>query len=104
MMSVMPIAAGREAKTVAGRELRASTGRTQRDTHVAWAKKAPRNLGGEVRRPSKRESDPSAEMRWKRYVPTINVRRQSTGHLELEGFHSEKDPGEEEDYGETYIL
>lgn len=30
-----------------GRELRAMTGRQQRDTQVAWAKKAPKNLGGD---------------------------------------------------------
>lgn len=45
---------------------------THKDTHVAWAKKAPRNLGGEVRMLSKRESVPlSAVIREKRKVPTM---------------------------------
>ena len=62
--------AGREAKTETGSELMASTGMRHRETQVAWAMKAPRNLGGEVRMEAKRESAPSALMRWKRYVPT----------------------------------
>ena len=63
----MPMAPLRPAKVEIGRELRARTGIRQRDTQVAWAKKAPRNLGGEVRMPSKRESVPlSALMRAKR--------------------------------------
>ena len=65
-MSVMVTKVGREAKTERGRELRARTGSRQRVTQVAWAKKAPRNLGGELRMLSKRESEPSAEMRRKR--------------------------------------
>ena len=35
---------------------------TQRVTQVAWAKKAPRNLGGEVRMSSKRESVPLSDV------------------------------------------
>ena len=65
-MSVMVTAAGREANRDAGSELIASTGIKQRDTHVACAKKAPRNFGGDWRMLSKRESLPSAEMRAKR--------------------------------------
>jgi hypothetical protein len=43
------------------------TGSVQRETQVAWAKKATRNLGGEMRMLSKRESVPeSAVMRLKR--------------------------------------
>lgn len=46
----------------------------QRDTQVAWAKKAPRNLGGEVLISSKRESRPSSEViREKRKVPTLKM-------------------------------
>ncbi len=66
MTSVIPTAAGTAANVAAGREFMASTGIRQRDTQVAWAKKAPRNLGGDWRIPSKRESEPSAEMRAKR--------------------------------------
>ena len=66
MMSVIPTAAGRAEKTEAGREFIARTGMRQRETHVAWAKKATAKEGGEVRILSKRESEPSAEMRWKR--------------------------------------
>ena len=66
MMSVIVTAAGRDANVAMGTALRARTGIRQRDTQVAWAKKAPRNLGGEVRMESKRESLPSAEMRAKR--------------------------------------
>ena len=63
----MPTAAGSEdAKTETGRELIARTGMRQRETQVACAKKAPRNFGGDRRMSSKRESEPSAEMRWKR--------------------------------------
>ena len=65
-MSVMPTAAGREEKTEAGSEFIARTGMRQRETHVAWAKKATAKEGGEVRILSKRESEPSAEMRRKR--------------------------------------
>ena len=71
MMSVMPTKAGREVNMEAGREFMARTGMRQRDTHVAWAKKATAKEGGEVRILSKRESEPSAEMRRKRYVPTV---------------------------------
>ena len=56
-------AKGRDAKAETGREFRARTGMRQRDTQVACAKKAPRNFGGDVRMSSKRESEPSAEMR-----------------------------------------
>ena len=66
MMSVMPTAAGRAEKTEAGSELIARTGMRQRETHVAWAKKATAKDGGDVRILSKRESEPSAEMRRKR--------------------------------------
>lgn len=62
-MSVRPTAAGRLANAKAGRELMARTGIRHRLTQVACAKKAPRNLGGESRMESKRESVPSAEMR-----------------------------------------
>ena len=72
-MSVRAMEAGREVKRVAGREFKARTGMRQRDTQVAWAKKAMRKEGGEVRILSKRESEPSAEMRRKRYVPTVRV-------------------------------
>ena len=64
--SVIPTAAGSDAKSETGSELMARTGIKQRETHVAWAKKAPRNLGGDCLMSSKRESDPSADMRWKR--------------------------------------
>ena len=63
---MMPTATGREEKTEAGSELIARTGMRQRETHVAWAKKATAKEGGEVRILSKRESEPSAEMRRKR--------------------------------------
>ena len=53
-----------------GRLLSARTGSRQRDTQVACAKKAPRNLGGEERMLSKRESWPSEVMRAKRKDPT----------------------------------
>ena len=55
-------------RAVRGRALRDRTGRRQRVTQVAWAKKARRNLGGEVRIWVKRESVPegSVVMRWKR--------------------------------------
>ena len=65
-MSVMPTAAGKEAKTEVGMELIARTGIRQRETQVAWTKKARRNLGGEFLILSKRESLPSADMRAKR--------------------------------------
>ena len=55
-----------EERMLEGRELRASTGRRHSVTQVAWAKNAPRNLGGEERMESKRESWPSEEMRAKR--------------------------------------
>jgi hypothetical protein len=43
------------------------TGSVHSETQVAWAKKATRNLGGETRIESKRESVPeSAVMRLKR--------------------------------------
>lgn len=101
-MSVRPIAAGRVERRPAGRELSAMTGmswvyrlaetpifievsiarevegmlRTHRETHVACAKKAPMNLGGEVRILSKRESVPlSAVIREKRNVPTVRDRK-----------------------------
>lgn len=45
-MSVRAMEAGREVKRVAGREFRARTGMRQRDTHVAWAKKAMKKEGG----------------------------------------------------------
>ena len=46
-MSVKAIEAGRAAKAEAGMELIARTGMRHRLTQVAWAKKAPRNWGGE---------------------------------------------------------
>ena len=64
-MSVMATE-GRVERRAAGREFKASTGMRHKVTHVAWAKKAPRNLGGELRMESKRESEPSALMRRKR--------------------------------------
>jgi hypothetical protein len=55
------------AKAERGSELTAMTGRRQRETHVACAKKAMKNLEGEPRIFSKRESFPSSEdMRLKR--------------------------------------
>lgn len=41
------IKAGRVARRGRGMEFRAMTGRLQRVTQVAWAKKAPKNLGGD---------------------------------------------------------
>ena len=62
---------GIAAKVVGGSELSAVTGSMTRETQVAWARKAPRNLGGEVRILSKRESLPSSlVMREKRNEPT----------------------------------
>jgi hypothetical protein len=50
------------------------TGSVQSETQVAWAKKATRNLLGEVRILSKRESVPlSSVMRLKRNVPTVQM-------------------------------
>ena len=66
MMSVMATEAGRVERRAAGREFRARTGMRQRVTHVACAKKALRNLRGESRMVSKRESEPSALIRRKR--------------------------------------
>lgn len=70
MMSVR-VKKGSAARVVAGMLLMARTGRRQRDTHVACAKKATRNFGGELRMLSKRLSRPSSEViREKRKEPT----------------------------------
>lgn len=62
---------GSADRAVAGVELTARTGSKQSETQVAWAKKATRKLGGEVRILSKRESLPSsAVIRLKRNDPT----------------------------------
>ena len=60
--------ASREAR---GRLFSARTGSRHSETQVACAKKAPRNLGGEERMLSKRESWPSDVMRAKRKLPTV---------------------------------
>ena len=65
-MSVRRVEAGRAARVVGGRALRERTGSRQRETQVAWAKKAPRKYGGEERMSLKRESSPVERMRRKR--------------------------------------
>ena len=64
---------GRVASAACGMELMARTGMRQRDTQVAWATNAARNLGGDFLIESKRESEPSERMRRKRNVPTVIV-------------------------------
>lgn len=70
-MSVMATERGSVASRVAGIELSASTGSRQMLTQDACRAKAVRNLGGDSRMAAKRESEPEAEMRWYRYVPTV---------------------------------
>jgi hypothetical protein len=71
-MTSVRVRKGSAERAVAGTEFRASTGRRHRETQVAWAKKAPRNFGGDFLISSKRESRPSsAVMREKRKVPTV---------------------------------
>jgi hypothetical protein len=69
-MSVIPIT-GNVANDACGMLLRASTAMRQRETQVAWAVKATRNLGRDFLISSKRESLPSERTRWKRQVPTV---------------------------------
>jgi hypothetical protein len=69
MTSVIPIA-GRVDRTACGILFTARIGIKQRETQVAWARNAPRNLGGDFLISSKRESFPSDITRWKRYDPT----------------------------------
>lgn len=57
---------GKVDKAACGIELMARTGIRQRDTQVACAMNAARNLGGDFLISSKRESFPSARTRWKR--------------------------------------
>jgi hypothetical protein len=61
-----PVVVVAARKAVLGMEFVRRTGRRQRETHVACAKKATRNLGGEERIESKRESVwfGVEEMRW----------------------------------------
>jgi hypothetical protein len=65
-MSVIDTRPPRAVKVDAGREFTAMTGRRQRETQVACAKKATANLGALLRMSLKRLSSPSERMRWKR--------------------------------------
>lgn len=68
-----PVRAGSALlSTCAGMEFSARTGMRQREIQVACAMKAPKNLRGEERMVSKRESWPSPRTRLKRKLPTIN--------------------------------
>lgn len=59
------------ARVVAGMLLTVKTGSRQSETHVACAKKAPKNFGGEPRTLSKRLSLPSSVViREKRKLPS----------------------------------